>query len=229
MPVPSKPVRSQPSWRVSMVGCACPSRRPVARSGRSGARPAGPGRSLSRCRRPRWRMARPASARVLPRTGRRSQRRRRASPCRRPGSGGVVDGDVLAHAVADVAAAQDQQAARCRRFSLARIAADYERLYRAILEHPGRMAPSAGLWSRESPFGGTAATRSRPRKRESGRSGRNGWDRAMVLRKARRQALACPAAGHATRRRVSEFSINLASSVYLRYSPPNMPSTSRQQ
>jgi len=35
--------------------------------------------------------------------------------------------------------------------------------------------------------------------------------------------------GHATRRRVSEFSINLASSVYLRYSPPNMPSTSRQQ
>jgi hypothetical protein len=28
-----------------------------------------------------------------------------------------------------------------QRFSLARMAADYERLYRAILEHPGRPAP----------------------------------------------------------------------------------------
>lgn len=28
-----------------------------------------------------------------------------------------------------------------QRFSLARMAADYDRLYRAILEHPGRSAP----------------------------------------------------------------------------------------
>ena len=31
------------------------------------------------------------------------------------------------------------RAAAERRFSLARMAADYERLYRAILEHPGRV------------------------------------------------------------------------------------------
>lgn len=34
MPVPSRPVRSQPSPRISMARCACPSRRPVTRSGR---------------------------------------------------------------------------------------------------------------------------------------------------------------------------------------------------
>ena len=33
------------------------------------------------------------------------------------------------------------RAAAQRRFSLARMAADYDRLYRAILEHPGRPAP----------------------------------------------------------------------------------------
>ena len=32
------------------------------------------------------------------------------------------------------------RAAAERRFSLARITADYDRLYRAILEHPGRAA-----------------------------------------------------------------------------------------
>jgi hypothetical protein len=33
------------------------------------------------------------------------------------------------------------RAAAEQRFSLARMAADYDRLYRAILEHPGRPAP----------------------------------------------------------------------------------------
>ena len=33
------------------------------------------------------------------------------------------------------------RAAAERRFSLARMAADYERLYRVILEHPGRSTP----------------------------------------------------------------------------------------
>ena len=33
------------------------------------------------------------------------------------------------------------RAAAERRFSLARMAADYDRLYRAILEHPGRPMP----------------------------------------------------------------------------------------
>ena len=37
------------------------------------------------------------------------------------------------------AAAASSRAAAERRFSLARMAADYERLYRAILEHPGQL------------------------------------------------------------------------------------------
>jgi glycosyltransferase involved in cell wall biosynthesis len=53
------------------------------------------------------------------------------------------DEDEMTAAVAQIGEIDRKQcrAAAERRFSLARMAADYDRLYRAILEHPGRMIP----------------------------------------------------------------------------------------
>ena len=53
------------------------------------------------------------------------------------------DEDDMTAAVAHVDQIDRRQcrAAAEQRFSLARMAADYERLYRAILEHPGQLTP----------------------------------------------------------------------------------------